>query len=154
MKSSRTHLEVLGLEDSSPRKWPCHWLKDSTLFCTVEMLLENARNLAENLRRPFFVFLKWRSPEKNFEELFRLKKNFEDFFFGEHLLLCHWPPKGLSLASEFFCDLGLVSSTPPPITITQVINSISCQLQKEQSELCYSGIWNSGRLFCISIGVL
>ena len=54
---SRTHFEVLGLgfglEASSPRKLPCPRLEDSTIFCTVELLLENARNLAEILRRPF-----------------------------------------------------------------------------------------------------
>ena len=60
--SSRTRLEVLGLEGqvlgfgleaSSPQKLPCPQLEDSTIFCTVEVLLENARNLANNLRRPF-----------------------------------------------------------------------------------------------------
>ena len=72
--SSRTHFEILGLglKASSPRKFPSPWLKDSTIFWIAEILSENARNLAENLRRPF-------SPEKIFEELFS---------FGEHLLLC------------------------------------------------------------------
>ena len=62
--ASRTHFEVLGLilegqvlglglEASSPQKLPCPRLEDSTVFCTVEILLENARNLAENLRRRF-----------------------------------------------------------------------------------------------------
>ena len=53
--ASRTHFEVLGLglEASSPQKLPCPRLEDSNIFCTVEILLENARNLAENLRRPF-----------------------------------------------------------------------------------------------------
>ena len=57
----RTHFEVLGhgLEASSPRKLPCPRLEDSTIFLTVEISLENVRNLAENLRRPFFVFLTW-----------------------------------------------------------------------------------------------
>ena len=51
MESSRTHFQVLGLglELSSPRKLPCPRVEDSTIFCTVE----NAGNLAENLRRPF-----------------------------------------------------------------------------------------------------
>ena len=64
---SRTHFEVLvlglegqvlglDLEASNPRKLPCPRLEDSTTFCTVEILLENARNLAENLRRPFLSF--------------------------------------------------------------------------------------------------
>ena len=71
--SSRLHFEVLGLEGqvlgleaSSPRKLLCPRLEDSIIFWTVEILLENAWNLAENLRRPFFVFLNWRSPEKKF----------------------------------------------------------------------------------------
>ena len=53
--SSRTHFEVLGLglEASSPRKLPCPRLEDSTIFYTVEISLENARNLAENLRTLF-----------------------------------------------------------------------------------------------------
>ena len=65
--TSRTHFEVLGLglegqvlglglEASSPRKLPCPRLEDSTIFCSVESLLENARNLAENLRRPFLFY--------------------------------------------------------------------------------------------------
>ena len=49
VESLRTHSAVLGLEVSSPRKLPCPRLEDSTIFCTVEILLENARNLAENL---------------------------------------------------------------------------------------------------------
>ena len=54
--SSRTHFQVLGLglEASSPRKLPCPRLEDRTISCTVEILLENAKNLAENLRRPFW----------------------------------------------------------------------------------------------------
>ena len=99
----------LGLEASSPRKLPCPRLEDSTIFWTVEILMENAWNLAENLRRPFFVLsgdrqkkVFWRpfSPEKNFLNLFfwnRLKKLIEDLFFGEHLHLCPW---SLALASR------------------------------------------------------
>ena len=62
--SSRTQFEVLGLgleasspwpwpEVSSPRKLPCLRLEDSTIFLTVEILMENARNLAEVLQIPF-----------------------------------------------------------------------------------------------------
>ena len=29
-------------------------LEDSAIFCIIEILLENARNLTENLRRPFW----------------------------------------------------------------------------------------------------
>ena len=44
---------ALGLQASSSRKLPCPRLEDSTIFWTVEILLENAKNLAENLQRPF-----------------------------------------------------------------------------------------------------
>ena len=50
--ASRKHFEVLGLE-LGPRKLPCPRLEDSTIFWIVEILLENARNLAENLQIPF-----------------------------------------------------------------------------------------------------
>ena len=53
---SRTHFQVLGLEALGPRKLPCPRLEDSTIFLTVEILLENTRNLAENLRTPFLFF--------------------------------------------------------------------------------------------------
>ena len=45
--------QVLGLETLGPRKLPCPRLEDSTIFRTVEILLENARNIAENLQIPF-----------------------------------------------------------------------------------------------------
>ena len=125
--------DALGLQDVledtfwSPWPWP-RSLKSSKIalssawgqhyFWTVEISLENARNLTENLQRPFFWFpqveIAWK---KIFEDLFCLKKIFEDLFFrspkkifddlfcfvfGEHLRLCPW-----SLASS------LVSSTPP-----------------------------------------
>ena len=43
----------IGLEASRPRELPCPRLEDSVIFCTVEILLENARNLAENWQRLF-----------------------------------------------------------------------------------------------------
>ena len=46
-------VKSMDLEASSPQKLPCPRLEDSSIFCTVEILLENARNLAENLRRSF-----------------------------------------------------------------------------------------------------
>ena len=115
--SWRTHFEVLGLKASSPRKLPCPRFKNSTIFWTVKILLESARNLAENLQRPFqFSFFRD-----------RLKKNFKDLFFWENLLLSllslasAWsifvlglkkvcPRKGcpsLAFFSYFFCVLGL-----------------------------------------------
>ena len=65
--ASRIHFEVLdlglegqvlglGLKASRPRKLPSPRLEDSTIFCIDEILLENAKNLEENLRRPFLFF--------------------------------------------------------------------------------------------------
>ena len=116
MESSRTHFEVLGLnlKASSPRKLPCPPLENSTISWTVEISLENARNLAENLRRPFFVSPKWRWHEKKFLKTLSLEKNFwrPFFLFFENTCTCvlgPWPREGLSLAlaSEFFSVLGL-----------------------------------------------
>ena len=122
MESSRTHFEILdlglegqalGLEASSPRKLPWPRLEDSTIFCIVKILLENARNPAENLRRPFLF--------SSFGD--RLKNIFEDLIFEntcawalgpwpwpQHFF--PWPRKvlsseGLPLALDFFCVLGL-----------------------------------------------
>ena len=75
----------LGRETSSPWKLPCPRLEDCTTFWTVEILLENARNLTENLRRPFFVFLKWRSPEKKFLKTFFAWKILFNTFFWDRL---------------------------------------------------------------------
>ena len=90
--SLRTHFEVLGFEASSPRKLPCLRLEDSTIFWTVEILLENARNLAEKIAKTFFCFpqveITW-------------KKILKTFFWRTLRLF----PR--SLASEFFCVLGL-----------------------------------------------
>ena len=73
--------------------------------------------------------------KKIFKDLFRLKKNFEDFFlrspeekfwrpffFFENTCVCvlgPWPREGLFLASKFFVSLALslVSSTPPLVFI-------------------------------------
>ena len=57
----RTHFEVLGLaiaiegqvlhlglEASSPQKLTCPRLRDSTILCSAEILLENATNFVEN----------------------------------------------------------------------------------------------------------
>ena len=132
----RTYLEVLGLdlEASSPRKLSCPRLEDSTIFCTVKIILENARNLEENLQRPFLF--------SSFGV--RLKKIFEDLFLfflentcavslGLGLGLehpCPWPRKGLSseglsLALDFFMSLALasslVSSTLPLLVSTQIV---------------------------------
>ena len=67
VESSRTHFKVfgLGLEANKSSKIALSSAKDSTIFWIIKLLLENARNLAENLRRPFF-----RSPEKKFDDFF------------------------------------------------------------------------------------
>ena len=110
VESSRTHFQVLGLglEAYKSSKIALSSAKDSTIFWIIKILLENARNLAENLRRPFFRD--------------RLKKFLITFFFFflrtlalvslvlglEHI--CPWPREGLSseglslaLASDFLC---------------------------------------------------
>ena len=106
--ASRTHFEVLGLglKASNPRKWPCPWLENSTIFWVVKSL--------------------WSAKKFFWKTVFsgdRQKKNFEDLFFGEHLRLCSWslassiPVLGLrgsvlgravvGLGLGFFCVLGL-----------------------------------------------
>ena len=117
---------------------PCPRLEDSTIFEPLKISLENARNLAENLQRPFFWFLQVEIARKKiFKDLFRLKKkcwepffwdclkkNFENLFFWRTLAsvslvlglglerVCPWPwpREGLSLASKFFVSLALASS--------------------------------------------
>ena len=136
--SSRTDFEALGLEASSPRKLHCPWLEDSTIFWTVEILLESPRNFAENLWS-FFVFFKWKLPEKNFWRPFSPEKNFDDLLlrlleksFWKHFFwralasvslvlglerICPWP-----WLRNFFVFLALVSSlvsSTPPLFVTQ-----------------------------------
>ena len=79
--------------------------RTALLFCTVEILWENARNFAEKLLRLFFVFLNWRSLEKNFKDFFfgdRLKNIFKTLFFlfekSSARVLSPWPRVFLSLA--------------------------------------------------------
>ena len=89
--------DILGFEDTlwSPWPWPRRsdpWprsLKSSKIvlssvrgqhyFFIVEILLENTRNFAGNLQRPFFVFLFRRSPEKFFQPFF-LENAWKNFF--------------------------------------------------------------------------
>ena len=62
-------------------------------------------------------------------------KNFsEDFFFEEHLRLCPWPRAFLSLASDFFVSLALVSSlkfSTPPLVIMLVLIIAKYLLRQE-----------------------
>ena len=55
----------LGFQASSPRKLPCPQLEGSTIFRSLKILLENARNLAK-ICKDLFVFRNWRSPEQLF----------------------------------------------------------------------------------------
>ena len=121
--SSRTHFEVLGLEASSPRKLPCPRLENSTIFELLKFCWktpETSRKICKDLLCFPHVEIAWK---KIFEDLFRLKKSFKTFFwdrlkknfedlFSENTGVCvfgpwPWPREGLSLASKFFCVLGL-----------------------------------------------
>ena len=143
---SRTHFEVfglegqvfgLGLEASSLPKLPCpDRLEDSTLIWIVKILLENARNLAENLRRLFLLCCFGDRHKNSFEDLFWGGDCLKKFFFVWKTLApvslvlgvglehsCPWPRESLSsielllaLASDFVCVVGLVSSTPPLVS--------------------------------------
>ena len=117
----------------------------TALFLTLKILLENARNLAENLRRPFLYFSFGDRLKKKFEDIVvifiyfgnRQKKFLKTFFFRLTLALvslvlgldhsCPWPRESMSsdelslaLPLIFFVSLAssLVSSTPPlPTTV-------------------------------------
>ena len=133
VESSRTHFEVLGLEGqvlglgleaSSPRKLACPRLEDSTIFWIVKILWSAWKvfwktffcgdSLEKFLWRPFFSFFFW-DRQKNFcEDLFFLRAlALVSLVLGlglEHS--CPWPreclsSERLSLASDFFCVLGL-----------------------------------------------
>ena len=56
VESSSLHFEVLrlGLEAYKSSKIALSSAKDSTIFWIIKISLENVRNLAENLLRPFF----------------------------------------------------------------------------------------------------
>ena len=113
VESSRTHFEVLGLglEANKFLKIALSSAKDSTVFWIIKISLENARNFAENLRRPLFRD--------------RLKKIFWWPFFWRTLApvflvlglehSCPWPWLRI-----FFVSLAssLVSSTPLLVTMT------------------------------------
>ena len=133
MESSRTHFEVLGLgldlEASSPQKLACPRLEDSTIFEPLKFCWKTLETLRKICKDLFFVSSSRNRPKKIFEDLYRLKKIFENHFFFEiawkkilktffleSTCVCvlgpwFWPREGLSLAlaSKFFCvlDLGL-----------------------------------------------
>ena len=91
VESSRTHFEVLGfgLEAYKSSKIALSSAKNSTIFWIIKISLENARNLAEILRRPIFRD--------------RLKKNFWWPFFWRTLAPVSLV---LGLGFGFFCVLG------------------------------------------------
>ena len=120
MESSRTHFEVLGLslEAYKSSKMSCPWLEDSTFFDMLKMghahylLFILPQKTAETTRKIcrdlfFFgeslIFRKKSASPLAIPFFFGggLEKSFGDIFlFGEHLRL-------VSLASDFFCILGL-----------------------------------------------
>ena len=113
MESSSTHFEVLGLglEAYKSSKIALSSAKDSTTFRIIN-LLENARNLAENLRRHFFID--------------RLKTNFDDLFFVWRTLAsvslvlgleysCPWPWLWIGFVS---LASSLAFSIPLLVTMT------------------------------------
>ena len=121
--ASRTHFEVLGLEPSSPWKLACPWLKDSSIFWIVKILWSAWKiflktffcgDRLKNFCEAFFFFF--------FEIAWKIFV--KTFFFWRALALvslvlglglehsCPWPreclfSERLSLASDFFCVLGL-----------------------------------------------
>ena len=115
----------------------------SLALASKPQVLENGPVLGSRTAL-FFELLKFcKGPEKIFWKTFfsgdrlffredRLKNIFEDLFFWRALALvslvlglehsCPWPredlsSEGLSLASDFFVSLSLVSSTPPLASI-------------------------------------
>ena len=70
--SSRTHFEVLGLglKASSPRKLPCPWLEDSTIFEPLKFRWKTPETLRKICKDLFLGFLKYRSPEKSILKTF------------------------------------------------------------------------------------
>ena len=144
--ASRTRFKVLGLEGqvlglgleaSSPRKFPCPWFEDSTIFWTLKFFWKTpkaSRKICVDLFCNSPSVIAWKKILNPFIYIFlRL-------FFLESTSACvlgPWPRAFLSLASSgsvlgkgcpwpwpriFFCvlGLGLVSLTPP--LIFMVIN--------------------------------
>ena len=114
--SSRAHFEVLGLdlegqvlglEASSPRKLACLRLEDSTIFRIVKILW----SAWKIFWKTFFVKSTWKIFVKTF--FFRRALALVSLVLGHGLEhSCPWPQEclsseGLSLASDFFCVLGL-----------------------------------------------
>ena len=125
-------LKPLALKPASPRKCPILGSRTALVFDLLKMgqnhefffRLEHARDLAENVWKPFFLFF--------LENAWILRKNLfvlsEDFFSENSCALCPWSlaSRGSVLGRSFLgLDLGffwnlalalsLVSSTPPPV---------------------------------------
>ena len=151
--------DVLGLEDVLEDTFWSPWprsLKSSKIglssareqhyFWTVEILLENARNLAKSLQRPFFWFpqveiarkkiLKTFSPEKKFLRPFIFWRTLASVFlvFGlERVCPRPW-------SRNFFVSLALVSSfvssTPPLVRGCRYFSWISVRISFEVTLTC------------------
>ena len=103
----------LGLEASSLRKLYCPRLKDSTIFEPLKFRWKTPETLRKICKDLFLGSSSRDRLKKIFEDFFLKlpEKNFEDLFFSRTLtcicVLGPWPREGLSLASKFFCVLGL-----------------------------------------------
>ena len=107
--------QVLGLdfEASSPQKFACPRHKDRANFCIVEIILENARNLAKKLQKPFFPQLQ--IARKKFLINFFFWRTLEpvSFVLGlEHF--CPWPREGLFSEGLFYNSDFFLCSWPLP----------------------------------------
>ena len=114
-KALRTHFEALGLEAYKPSKMSYPRLEDSTFFVSLKMshgydLFLLYLGNRQKPRGKYGNFFFWRSPEKNFGEL---------FWGGEYLRLMYLAlvsrSRSLALASDFFVSLAskVAYSTPP-----------------------------------------
>ena len=115
--------QVLGLEALSPRKLPCPRLEDSTIFWTVKMMLENARNLAENLRRPFLF--------SSFEDRLKIFLDNLFFFFRRTLAPVFLASRGSVLGLVFFCVLGL----EPCVFVSIALRFSKCSVRSPRAPL-------------------
>ena len=134
--ASRTHFEVLGfegqvlglgIEASSPRKLSGPRLELSTIFWIAEILLENAKNFAKNLRRSFLFFSFGDCLKKNFKDLFCFfcRPFFWKTLASISLVLglylehsCPWSREGLSSEGLSLASASSLVPSTPPLSLT------------------------------------